>query len=100
MGDPAPIFVGDVKGLIIDVSVDPSVLAACDGVGGVAVFPIGGTDFKVQPEQRFRIHALEVGDSNVAFVATSNTGPNVAVTVVDDFFGVVRRLVDTIQFGA
>jgi len=97
LSDPTPIFVGDRTGLIIDASIDSSVLAACGGLGGVAVFPIGGTDLMVEPGQVFRIHALDVGDSNVSFVAASDAGPDAAVTVIDSFFGLVRRLVDTVD---
>ncbi len=98
LNDPQPIFVGDTKGLILDVSIDPGVLAACDGAGDVAVFPLGGTVFTAQPGVLFRIYVLDVGGSNVAFVASSNAGPDTSVPIIETFFGLARRVVDTVKF--
>ncbi len=97
LSDPDPFFVGDLKGLIIDVNIDPGVLAACSGPD-VFVFPIGGSNFSVTPGELFRIYSLDVGDSNVSFVAKSGAGPDTPVPVLETFFGVARRLVDTVKF--
>jgi hypothetical protein len=97
LSDPDPFFVGDKKGLIIDVTIDPGVLAACSGPD-VLVFPLGGSDFSVTPGQAFRIYALDVGDSNVSFVAKSDATLDTPVPVLETFFGMARRLVDTVRF--
>jgi hypothetical protein len=88
--------VGDVKGIAIDVNVDPGVLAACSGPD-VFVFPVGGEPFSVTPGELFRIYVLDVGGGNVSFVASSNAGIDTPVPVLEAFFGVVRRLVDTVK---
>jgi class 3 adenylate cyclase len=98
LGGQQTISVDDKTGLSLEVTVDPGVLAACDAAGGVAVFQLGGAPYRVTPGLLFKIVSLDVGDSNVSFVAASNGGQDTSVPEIEQFFGVARRLIETVSF--
>jgi class 3 adenylate cyclase len=99
MSDPAPIVVNHETGLSSEISVGPEVFIACDpGTAGVPVFPLGGSDYVIQTGQLFKLIALDVEGSNVAFVVASKAGPNVSVSELENFFRVAQRMIETINF--
>jgi class 3 adenylate cyclase len=99
MGDVTPVFVSGWSGQAFDLSISPSVLAACDpGAGGVAVFPLGGKDYVVQTDQLFKVVSLDKGGSNVSFVYASNAGPDAAVAQIQTFFDLAQKVVDSVKF--
>ena len=98
LGKQTPLSVGDHSGVSIELSVDTSVLAACDAGGGVAIFPLGGNPYLVQPGVLFKVDALDVGGTNVSFVSASNGTQDTSVTEIAAFFTVARRLVDSVRF--
>ena len=83
----------------VDGIVDAGVLAACDpGQGGVALFPIGGTDYVIGTGLRFTIDTFDVGGSNVSYVVASHASIDTSVQELDTFFVLAQHLIDSVRF--
>lgn len=86
--------------ITVDVTVDPGAQAACGGFGeqGIALFPTAEDVWDAVPGEVFRLRAVDIEGTTIAFVMSAETAPAGSVSELHQFFARAERVIQNLRF--
>ena len=100
LGEVRAAEISGFYAVTVDVTVDPGAQAACGGFGteGVTLFPVADDVWNAVPGEAFRVRAVDIESTTVAFIMSVDSAPDSSVSGVDQFFTRAERIIQSVMF--
>ena len=100
MGETRAAEISGFYAISVDVTVDAGAQAACGGFGGegITVFRVAEDTWQALPGEVFRLRAVDVESTTVAFLTTAEASPTTSVPALEQFFARAERIISSVDF--
>ena len=100
VGETRAAEISGFYAISVDVTVDAGAQAACGGFGGegITVFRVAEDTWQAMPGEVFRLRAVDVESTTVAFLTTAEASPTTSVPALEQFFARAERIISSVDF--